>query len=62
MKFGKQNRYCPNCGKHMYDEKVGVVSRIPGLMCNKECRDEWEMKETRSIMGKSAEETNEKTI
>ena len=57
---GKQNRYCPNCGKHLYDSNVSMNGVQP-LMCNKECRDKWEMKYTRSILGKSDEEIiNEK--
>jgi hypothetical protein len=51
MIFGKQIRHCPNCGQKLYDSNVQMVN-VQSLMCGKECRDEWEMKYARSILGK----------
>lgn len=49
--FGKQHHYCPNCGKALYDDRI-VMDRAKALCCSNECRDGWEMKYARSILGK----------
>lgn len=48
--FGKQHRYCPNCGKRLYDTNTGLNAVMP-LMCSKECREEYQLKYARSILG-----------
>lgn len=51
MLFGRQFRYCPNCGKQLYDAVI-EMNHVQSMMCSKQCREEWEMKYTRSILGK----------
>jgi hypothetical protein len=53
MRLGKQHRHCPNCGKAMHDDCLHL-NRVLPLMCNDECRREWELKYARMILGKSA--------
>lgn len=59
MNFGKQNRYCPNCGKHLYDTNLNMT-HVKSMMCSAECRQEWEMKHACCILGKEAPEKAEK--
>lgn len=54
MKWGKQTRYCPNCGKKHYDTLVST-NHVLSQCCDSVCRDEWEIKYTRMIMGKDGE-------
>jgi len=54
--FGKHTRYCPNCGDKLYDEKI-EMKHVMSMMCSNECRDEWQIKNTRMILGKSEDET-----
>ena len=51
MIWGKQDRYCPNCGKHHYDERL-TDKHVLFMCCDEKCRNEWEMKYTRMILGK----------
>jgi hypothetical protein len=51
MLYGKQIRYCPNCGTQLYDTKVSM-DHVQSMMCSKQCRDQWSMKYARSILGK----------
>jgi hypothetical protein len=53
MLFGKQYRYCPNCGKRLYDSLISMHAQ--SMLCSKECREEWELKYARAVLGKSAE-------
>lgn len=55
MIFGKQHRYCSNCGAHHYDDKV-CVTHVLSMCCDAKCRDEWELKYTRMILGHGAQE------
>jgi hypothetical protein len=52
MIFGKQTRYCPNCGRKLYDSNL-EMTRVQSMMCSRECREEWELKYARSILGKN---------
>lgn len=54
FEFGKQNRYCPNCGKHVYDSNL-TMDHVQSMMCSDECRRQWEFKYAALILGKSAE-------
>jgi len=54
--WGKQNRYCPNCGKHHYDSKISV-SHVKSMCCDEKCRTEWEYKYARMVLGKDEAET-----
>lgn len=54
MKFGKQFRYCPNCGTRHYDDKVSV-DHVKSMCCDNTCREEWELKYARMVLGKDAE-------
>jgi hypothetical protein len=54
MRFGNQHRYCPNCGRAMYDDCI-TMDRVQPLMCSHDCRQEWELKFARTILGRSAE-------
>ncbi len=58
MIFSKQPCYCPTCGK--FDER-NLSAPGWGMYCGKECREEWNWRETLSILGKEyyKEETNE---
>lgn len=51
--YGKQHRYCPNCGKHLYDDNVSV-NHVRSMMCSDKCRDEWSYKYVGKILGKDA--------
>ena len=51
MRFGNQIRYCPNCGRKHFDNKVTYKNPI-SLCCDNKCISEWEKKYTRSILGK----------
>jgi hypothetical protein len=52
---GKQQRYCPNCGKLLYD--VGMsMDHVKSMMCGNECRDAWEIKYANMILGNNAPE------
>ena len=51
--FGKQHRYCPNCGKHLYDDGLSNT-HVKSLMCSLECIRQWEWKYTGKILGKDA--------
>lgn len=51
--FGKQHRYCPNCGAHHYDDKLSD-DHVKSMCCDDACRQEWELKYTRMILGKDA--------
>jgi len=53
--FGKQTRFCPNCGKQLYDSKV-EVNHVQSMMCSKQCMAEWEIKYARCILGKDGNE------
>ena len=53
--FGKQHRYCPNCGAHHYDDKVSDTN-VKYMCCNAACRAEWEMKYARMVLRKDAPE------
>lgn len=49
--FGKQTRYCPNCGAKHYDSNI-YTNEVVSMCCDFDCREEWEMKYTRVILGK----------
>lgn len=51
MRFGKQTRYCPNCGRKYYDEKLST-NKVLSMCCIEKCLEEWQIKNTRMIMGK----------
>jgi hypothetical protein len=53
--FGEQHRFCPNCGKALYDTRL-TMDHVKSMMCGDACREDWEMKYARMILGKSAEE------
>ena len=52
--FGKQHRFCPNCGKHHYDERISV-DHVKSMCCDAACRDEWELKYARMVLRKDAD-------
>jgi hypothetical protein len=54
MIFGKQHYFCPNCGTKLYDAGI-TVNVVRAIICSNECREEWEKKYARAILGKSAE-------
>jgi hypothetical protein len=54
VRLGNQHRYCPNCGKPLYDDCI-TMNRVALLMCDDDCRQEWELKFARTILGRSAE-------
>lgn len=56
MFWGKQRRYCPNCGKEHYDTKINM-DHVKSMCCDKKCRDEWELKYARMILGHDEEIT-----
>lgn len=60
MIFGKQHRYCPNCGRHIYDGKVSTT-HVQSLMCSDECRNEWSYKYAAMVLGKDADPNWEPT-
>jgi NADH pyrophosphatase NudC (nudix superfamily) len=51
MTFGKQCRFCPNCGQGMYDTALSM-NHVQSMMCSDECRKEWELKYARMVLGK----------
>jgi hypothetical protein len=51
MAGGKQYRHCPNCGKLLYDAGL-TMGHVKSLMCSNGCREEWELKYARMILGK----------
>jgi predicted nucleic acid-binding Zn ribbon protein len=53
MRFGKQHRHCPNCGRAIYDDCI-TLDRVLPLMCNDDCRQEWQLKYARMILGKES--------
>jgi len=53
--FGKQYRFCPNCGKSIYDTGV-TTSHVLSMMCSTECRAEWNTKYAAMILGIDAEQ------
>ena len=55
MIWGKQNRYCPNCGKQLYDDRVGM-NHVLSLMCGIACIKDWQTKYARKILGKDDEQ------
>lgn len=59
MKFGKQTHYCPNCGKKLYDNSI-VMERVQVLQCSAACREAWEIKYTKHILGKDEEDAQPK--
>lgn len=54
MMFGKQYHYCPNCGSRLYDDSLSM-KHVMSMMCSDACRDQWRVKYTRCILGKSDE-------
>jgi hypothetical protein len=52
--FGKQYRFCPNCGRKIYDGGVNT-SHVLSLMCSTECRGAWQTKYAATILGVSAD-------
>lgn len=54
MRFGKQHRHCPNCGLHIYDDKVSTT-HVLSMMCCAQCREEWQMKYAGMVLGKDDE-------
>jgi len=58
MIFGKQYYYCANCGTRLYDSTL-TMKHVMSMLCSKECRDEYELKYTRMVLGKSADEYTE---
>lgn len=54
MNWGNQYRYCPNCGKEHYDTRL-TTNHVLSMCCDHECREQWQMKYARMIMGKNAE-------
>jgi hypothetical protein len=54
MRWGKQHRYCPNCGRHRYDDKISV-SHVKSMCCGPACRAEWEMKYARMVLHQDAD-------
>jgi hypothetical protein len=55
--FGKQHRYCPNCGKHIYDAGLSM-KHVQAMQCSDKCREEWSLKYARMVVGQNAEEDN----
>jgi len=55
MMFGKQHRYCPNCGKHLYDDRISIT-HVLSMMCDDACRKAWELKYAGMVLGKDAPE------
>ncbi len=53
MTFGKQHSFCPNCGRHKYDTLL-TMAHVLSMMCSDACREEWELKYARCILGKDA--------
>ncbi len=51
--FGNQHRYCPNCGKHLYDNNI-QMNHVMSLLCSSECREFWNSKYARCLLGQSA--------
>ena len=51
--FGSFNRYCPCCGKLVYDNKLPETCQ--SACCSTECLIELELKMVRGILGKSEE-------
>lgn len=49
--FGSINRFCPCCGKLLYDNKLPTTCKA--ACCSTECFHEWEMKMVRGILGGS---------
>ena len=58
---GKQHRYCPNCGVHLYDNNLSM-NHVKSLMCSDKCRNEWELKYAGMILRKDAPEKSEARI
>lgn len=56
MFWGKQRRYCPNCGKEHYDTKIST-DHVKSMCCDEKCRSEWELKYARMILGHDEEIT-----
>lgn len=52
--FGKQYRFCPNCGVKLYDTGISTT-HVLSMMCGDACRREWQMKYAAKILGKDAE-------
>lgn len=52
MILGKHVRYCPNCGKMLYDHNLSM-NHILSQMCSKDCRTIWDVKYAKSILGYS---------
>jgi hypothetical protein len=50
MKSGRQYRFCPNCGKPLFDERI-TVGHVTSLMCSDRCRDEWKIKYSQMLLG-----------
>ena len=53
MIFGKQHRYCPNCGAHHYDERVNI-RHVLSMCCDDQCREEFERKCALMMLGKDS--------
>ena len=61
MRYGKQYRFCPNCGRAHYDGVI-QMSHVKSMCCNNKCRDEWERKYAASILGHDAEEPGNRSL
>ena len=54
MIFSPQERFCPNCGERLFDAALNN-NHVKSLMCSNVCREEWELKYARMILGKESE-------
>lgn len=54
MKWGKQYRYCPNCGRARYDGAIRM-DHVLSMCCDQQCRDQWERKYAATILGHDAD-------
>lgn len=51
MRWTPQERFCPNCGKRHYDDRL-TMSHVKSMCCDADCRVEWEKKYACMLLGK----------
>jgi uncharacterized protein (UPF0212 family) len=51
MIFAPQTHYCPNCGEKQKSAAISM-NHVQSMMCSNACREEWELKYARMILGK----------
>lgn len=54
MRWGKQYRFCPNCGRAHYDDLI-QMDHVLSMCCDEKCRKQWNYKYAAKILGHSAE-------